>query len=180
MRRFAHHVARFLLILLALFFLLEAWLWEKLAPMVAWVVERLPFSRLKQALAHYIEELPPPAALIVFVVPFILLLPLKILEVWFLAQRNWVGMVVTLVLAKLLGLGVTAFIFDLTRDKLMRMAWFARFYGWVMRALAWAHDIVDPVKRRVRIWLRMFGPRRAGRTFKLIRRIRRRAMAPAS
>ena len=79
---------RFLLILLALFFLFEAWLWEKLAPIVAWIVERLPFARLKQALARSIEELPPPATLVVFIVPFILLLPLKILEVWMLAQRQ--------------------------------------------------------------------------------------------
>ena len=35
-----------------------------------------------------IEHLPPWAALGVFVIPFIVLLPLKFLEVYFLAKRN--------------------------------------------------------------------------------------------
>jgi len=79
-----------------------------------------------------------------------------------------------LALAKVVSLGVTAFIFDLTRPKLMQLAWFARFYNWVMRGLAWAHDLTEPVKRRIRTWFRMFSPRRAGRTLKLLLRIRRR------
>ena len=34
-------------ILLALVFLFEAWLWEHLRPLVAWVVERIAWDRLK-------------------------------------------------------------------------------------------------------------------------------------
>jgi hypothetical protein len=37
-----------------------------------------------------------------------------------------------------------------------------------------AHALVDPFKDRIRIWLRMFSPARAGRTLRLFRRIRRR------
>jgi hypothetical protein len=168
------------LVLLVLFFLFEAWLWEKLAPVVTWVVARLPFDTVKRRLALWIEGLPPTATLIVFIVPFILLLPLKFLEVWFLAHRNWVGAIATLVVAKLLGLGVTAFIFDLTRPKLLQLAWFRRFYGWMLWALERAHAVADPIKRRVRRWFRMFAPKRAGRTLRLMKRIRRRMQAPAA
>ena len=49
-----------------------------------------------------------------------------------------------------------------------------------MRGLAWAHALVDPIKRRLRLWFRMFAPQRAGRTLKLIRRIRQRAITQAA
>jgi hypothetical protein len=71
-------------------------------------------------------------------------------------------------------LGVTAFIFDLTRPKLLQMDWFRRLYEAVMRGLAWAHALVDPIKRRLRLWFRIFAPKRAGRTLRLLLRIRRR------
>ena len=167
-------LTRPLLILIAIVFLIEAWLWDRMSAAVAWAVAGLPLDRLKRRIAIWIERLPPAATLAVFLVPFILLLPLKFLEVWFLAHRNWVGAVATLVVAKLLGLGVTAFIFDLTRPKLLQLAWFRRFYGWMLWVLERAHALIDPVKARVRRWLRMWGPKRAGRTLRLLIRIRRR------
>ena len=168
------------LILLAIVFLIEAWLWDRMSAAVAWAVAGLPLDRLKRRIAIWIEGLPPAATLAVFVVPFILLLPLKFLEVWFLAHRNWVGAVATLVVAKLLGLGVTAFIFDLTRPKLLQLAWFRRFYGWMLWVLERAHALIDPVKARVRRWLRMWAPKRAGRTLRLLIRIRRRMRMQAA
>lgn len=167
-------------IVLALVFLFEAWLWDRLAPIVAWVVGRLPLDPVKRRIAVWIEGLPPAATLAVFVVPFILLLPLKFLEVWFLAHRNWLGAVATLIVAKLVGLGVTAFIFDLTRPKLLRLAWFRRFYDWMLWVLERAHAVLDPIKRSIRRWLRMFAPKRAGRTLRLLIRIRRRMQAQAT
>src|SRR3954463_12993327 len=126
--------------LLAVVFLVEAWLWDHLRAVIAWVVNLVPLDKLKTGLATLVEKLPPWAVLIVFVVPFIVLLPLKFLEVYFLVQRQWLGAIVVLVLAKLLGLGVTAFIFDVTRPKLLQMAWFRWVYGlalyWLRRAPA--------------------------------------------
>jgi hypothetical protein len=104
-------------IFLALIFLAEAWLWDHLEPLVARVVNLIPWGKLKAKLARLIEDLPPWATLIVFVIPFILLLPQKFLEVYLLATHQWLAAGIVLILAKLLGLGVTAFIFDVTRDK---------------------------------------------------------------
>jgi hypothetical protein len=167
------HLKHWLLILLALVFLVEAWLWERLSPVVAWVVARIPLRRFKQWLAQTIRNLPPAATLIVFVVPFLLLLPLKFLEFWLITKRQWLAAAFVLVLAKLFGLGVTAFIFDLTRPKLMQLAWFRSVYETVMQWLAWAHGLVDPIKVRIKKRLQMFSPGRAGRTWKLFLRIRR-------
>ena len=81
-----------LLVLLALVFLLEAWLWTHLAPVVAFIVARIPLHALKAAIVAWIEKLPPAATLVAFVLPeVVLLLPLKFLEVWMLAHRNWLG-----------------------------------------------------------------------------------------
>jgi hypothetical protein len=162
------------LILLALLFLFEAWLWTHLEPIVAWAVASIPLKRLKARIAAAIERLSPSATLIVFTVPLLVLFPLKFLEFWLLAHRHWLAAVLALVAAKLLGLGVTAFVFGAARPKLLQMPWFARFYDWVMWLLARAHALVDPLKERIRIWLRLLAPGRSGRAMRLFRRIRRR------
>jgi hypothetical protein len=172
-----HRLLRPLLFLLALLFLLEAWLWTRLEPIVAWVVAAIPLRRLKARIAAAIERLSPTVTLIVFVVPFIVLFPLKVIEFWLLAHRHWLGVVLVLVAAKLLGLGVTAFIFEAARPKLLQMPWFASFYDWVLWLLARAHALVDPLTGRIKLWLRMLSPQRAGRTLRLFRRIRRRMRA---
>jgi hypothetical protein len=165
------------LILLALVFLLEAWLWTHLAPVVAWIVDRLPLRQIKAAVAAWIERLPPAATLFVFVVPVLLLLPLKFLGLWMLARGYWLGALAVLAFAKVVSLGVTAFIFELTRPKLLQLAWFRRLYDRVMIWLAWAHELIDPIKRRLKRAFRMFSPKRAGRTLRLLARIRRRMQA---
>jgi hypothetical protein len=175
-----HHLLRFLLILLALVFLFEAWLWDHLAPIVHWIVARIPLRVVKAKLAAFIERLPPAATLVVFVIPILVLLPFKILGVWLLAHGHWLGALAVLAMVKVVSLGVTAFIFDLTRPKLLQMDWFRHFYEWVMRGIAWAHALIDPIKRRLKMWFRMFSPKRASRTLRLLRRIRRRMYAQAA
>lgn len=176
-------------ILLAIVFLFEAWLWSQLAPIVAWIVDRIAWRELKIRTAAAIEELPPYPTLLVFLVPVLLLLPLKFLGLWMLAHGSWPGAMATLALAKVVSMGVTAFIFDVTKPKLMKLAWFARFYAWVIRGLDWAHALVDPFKADVRDWMRrnlapirrrlgqlfwMTKPGRAGRFFRHLARLRRR------
>lgn len=172
-------ITRPLLILLALVFLFEAWLWSHLAPIVAWIVARLPWREFKEKTAAAIERLPPTATLLVFLVPVLLLLPLKFLGLWMLARGAWFGALAVLAMAKVVSLGVTAFIFDLTRPKLLQLAWFRRLYQRVLAWLDWAHGLVDPIKERIRKRLQMFAPQRAGRTLKLFWRIRRMMRARA-
>jgi hypothetical protein len=173
-------------ILLALFFLLEAWLWDHLRAAIAWVVNLIPLDKLKARLAALVEKLPPWAVLIVFVVPFIVLLPLKFLEVYFIVHRQRSAAIFILVLAKLLGLGVTAFIFDVTKPKLLQMAWFRWLYELMLVWLAKAHALVDPIKHRIRETLAALRRRLAavmkpgsGSFFRRLARIRRRAQTPA-
>ena len=169
------------LILLALVFLFEAWLWEHLRPLVAAVVNLVAWDKLKSRLGTIVEKLPPWAVLFVFIVPFVVLLPLKFLEVYFIMHRQWIATMLVLVLAKLLGLGVTAFIFDVTKPKLLQMAWFRWLYELMLSWLEKAHALVDPIKQRIKqqlrrlIWLAK--PGRPSRFFRRIARLRRRAFA---
>jgi len=167
-----------LLILLAFVFLFEAWLWSHLAPIVGWIVGRIPLQEIKTQLSTWIEALPPPATLVVFIFPVLLLLPVKFLGLYLLAHGHWLGALGVLGLAKVVSLGVTAFIFELTRPKLLQLGWFRWFYEHMLVWLAWAHDLVDPIKRRIKTRLRILGPRRASRTLRLFWRIRRRMQAP--
>ena len=176
-RRIVRRLFRPFLILLALIFLFEAWLWSHLAPVVAWVVARIPLRQIKAWVARSIEHLPPYATLLVFLIPIVVLFPLKLVGLWMLAHGSWLGAVTTLAAAKLIGTGLTAFIFDVTRDKLLQMAWFKRVYDLVLLLLAKAHALVDPVKRRIKAWFRVFSPKRAGRSLRLMMRIRRRMHA---
>jgi len=169
------HLLRPLWIVLALLFLAEAWLWDHLEPIVARVVNLVPWGKLKDRLARLIEDLPPWATLIVFVVPFVIVLPLKFLGIYFLAKRNWLGATAILSIAKLLGLGVTAFVFDVTRAKLLQMAWFRQMYDWVMWLRNWAYDITEPVRERARQLVWLLKPQRAGRFIRRIIHLRRRA-----
>jgi hypothetical protein len=165
------------LIVVALVFLFEAWLWQRLAPVVTWIVARVPLRAVKLVVAAWIEALPPFATLVVFCVPVLLLLPLKFLALWMLAHEHWLGALSVLGFAKVASVGVSAFLFDLTRPKLLQLAWFRRLYERVMAGVAWAHELIDPIKRRLKIAIRMFAPGRAGRTVRLLARIRRRAQA---
>ena len=163
-----------LLIVLALVFLFEAWLWEHLSPIVRWLVEQVAWPQLRARIAALIERLPPYPTLLVFVIPVVLLLPMKLLGLWFLAGGHLFLAFATLAFAKVVSMGVTAFIFEVTRPKLLQLPWFRFIYERVLTWIAWAHALVDPVKERMRRHLRAFSPQRAARTLRLLRRIRMR------
>ena len=169
------HWLRPLWVVIALLFLLEAWLWDHLEPIVARVVNVIPWDRLKARLRRLIEVLPPWATLFVFIIPFLLMLPLKFTGVYFLATGNWFGAIGVIVFAKLFGLGITAFIFDVTRRKLLQMAWFRRLYEWVLWLRDWAHEITEPVRQRMRQLTWLLKPQRASRFLRRLIRLRRNA-----
>ncbi len=162
-------------VVLALLFLFEAWLWDHLEPIVARVVNFIPWGRLKVTLARLIDRLPPWAVLFVFVIPFFVMLPLKFLGFYFLAKRNWFGAIGVGILVKLLGLGLTAFIFDVTRDKLLQMQWFRRIYEWFLWARNWALEQTETIRQRLHQLQWLLKPQRAGRFLRRLIRLRRRA-----
>src|SRR6201987_899448 len=137
-------------VLLAIIFLIEAWLWDNLEPIVARVVAAIPLRTFKQWLADRVDTLSPAMTLIVFIVPVLPLFPLKMVGVWLVVHEYWLRGVFTFLFAKLVGVGITAFIFDVTRPKLLEMGWFEKIYDFIMDLRAKAKALVDPVKERLR------------------------------
>ena len=160
-------------VLLAVIFLIEAWLWDHLEPIVARVVALIPLRAFKQWLADRVDTLSPAMTLIVFIVPVIPLFPLKLVGLWLLAHEYWISAIATIVFAKFLGVGVAAFVFDVTRDKLLEMPWFERLYDFIIALRARAKALVDPVKQRLLEGLRGDGGGWSSRTLRLIQRFRR-------
>ena len=119
-------------VLLAVIFLIEAWLWDHLEPIVARVVAWIPLRAFKAWLAERVDTLSPAMTLIVFIVPVLPLFPLKLVGLWLLANEYWASAVAMIIFAKFVGVGVTAFIFDVTRPKLLEMAWFEKLYEFIM------------------------------------------------
>ena len=114
---------------LALLILFEEWGWEPLQRLLARIGE-LPGFRWME---NQLRGLPPYAALAVFLVPTVLLLPVKLLALWFMGQGLVMTGALVIVVAKLVGTAVVARIFTLTRPALLQMPWFARLYdGWTL------------------------------------------------
>ncbi|MFB6417289.1 MULTISPECIES: hypothetical protein [Bradyrhizobium] len=160
-------------VLLAIVFLIEAWLWDHLEPIVARIVAAVPLARFKQWLTDRVDALSPAMTLLVFAVPVIPLFPLKLVGLWLLAHEYWISAFFTIVFGKLVGVGVTAFVFDVTRAKLLEMRWFERIYDLVLKVRAKAAELVNPIKQRIRELIAGDGEGWSSRTLRMIQRFRK-------
>lgn len=104
--------------------LLEDWLWDDLQAFAA-ALGRVPVFRQAEAL---IISLPPTGALLLFLVPSVLLVPVKLAALWFISTGHAVVGVTTIVLAKLAGTALVARLFKLTKPKLLQFSWFETLY----------------------------------------------------
>lgn len=143
-------IKRFLLTILAIIFLIEAWIWDVLSVIAHAIVVRIDLPRIKAVLGRMISRMPAFAVLILFVIPAAVVFPFKIGGLWLIANGHVLLGGGTFLLAKVAGMGVAAFLFELCRDKLMEMGWFVRLYVRVMGWRDWAHALVDPVMKRIR------------------------------
>jgi hypothetical protein len=159
----------------ALIFVIEAWLWDHLEPIVERCVALLPMRWLKALVAEQVEDLSPPATLFVFAVPAALLFPLKLLAIWFFAHEQWLLAITTILFAKLLGLGVTSFLFAVTRDKLLQMDWFRLAYEKILQWRELAQQLVEPFKQQLRKAMLQWQSEGFARFLRLLSRMRRRA-----
>ncbi|UZE49700.1 hypothetical protein [Rhodopseudomonas sp. P2A-2r] len=165
------------LVLLALIFLIEAWLWDHLEPIVARVVALIPLRAFKAWLAACVNRLSPAQTLVVFAIPLLLLFPLKLVEVWLLTHHYWIAAIALIVASKFIGLGVLAFIFDVTRSKLLQLVWFRRLYELILDIRRRAGELVAPVTARIKSIMTMVRSGSSSRWLRMIQRMRSRAHA---
>lgn len=115
-------------ILAALIVLFEEWGWRPLSNLLARLARYRPIAALERIIA----KAPPYAALLVFALPTTLLLPLKLVAMWLLANGQVGAATALFIGAKIASTALIARIFLLTKPALMRIPWFARAYGWFM------------------------------------------------
>ena len=141
--------------LLALLILFEEWGWDPLQRALA-RLGQLPLLRQIEGL---ITRLPPYAALALFLLPTLLLLPIKLAALALIARGQPVLGALVIVAAKVVGTAIVARLFILTRPALLQLAWFVRLYlrwvGWKAALLlhvraSWAWRTARAVKRLVR------------------------------
>ena len=147
-----------LLITLAVIFLFESWLWEITGRAVAWSLRNFPFQQQMRDLILKIETLSPVNTLWLFVIPVLVLLPLKFVALYMLAKGSIFSGILTIIFAKLAGFGVTSFLFTLCKPKLLQVRWVKWTYE---HCLVWrdkAHELVKPYMRYVRSYIKLITP----------------------
>jgi hypothetical protein len=145
----------------ALFLIFEEWLWDVGARLMA-ILARFPPLR---ALERIICSLGPAAAMAVFLLPALMLFPVKLLALFAMARGHAVIGLSVFLLAKVAGAAAVARLYALTRPSLLRLRWFAYLHGrfmdlkqrWIARlkaSAAWreCRALVDQVRDRLRRW----------------------------
>jgi len=117
--------------LLALLIIFEEWGWRSLADLLGRLGRWRPWATVEA----WIIGLPPYAALVVFALPTLLLLPLKFLALLLIAGNHVALAGLLFVAAKVVATALIARLFMLTQPALMRIGWFAS-----------AHDTLIPWK----------------------------------
>ena len=168
--------------LLAAVFLVEAWLWDVLGAALSRLAAFLPIDPVRRGLTAVLRRTPPVFALLLFAIPALVILPFKLAGLALLAKGRFALGAAVFLLAKTAGLGVTAFVFDVCRERLMQMRWFVRLYDAVIAARDWAHRQVDPYKEAIRRLRETILPRAASGSPPFLRRLlalRAKARRPA-
>jgi hypothetical protein len=144
-------------VFLGLIIVFEEWGWRALADLLGRLARYHLWARLELGIAR----LPPYLALLAFAVPTLLLLPLKFLALFLIAQGQLLLATVLFLAAKVVATALIARLFELTQPALMQIGWFA-----------WAHDAIMPWKEALTERLRASWPWRIARAWK--ERLRRR------
>ena len=114
-----------LLTLAALLLVLEEWLWRQGSRFASGIADWPPLAWLENA----VRRLPPYPALLVFALPGLLLLPVKLLALLAIAHGHPMWGLATFVAAKLGGAVVVARLYVLTLPSLLALVWFARWHN---------------------------------------------------
>ena len=143
-RRWLRGIALSPLLALLLF---EEWGWDPLARRLT-ALAKLP---IWAAVEQRVKDLPPWAALLVFALPVLALVPVKLLALYLLGNGHLILGFLLVISAKLVGTAIAARLFQLTEPALMRMGWFARLYTpWKI----WKNALLEQVRHSA-LWLQV-------------------------
>ena len=131
-------------------------------PISNWIARHFEMRRLRA----WIRSLPPYPSLALFSVPVILLEPVKFVAAYAAATGNFIVALFTFAFGELLKLVLIERLFDLTREKLMKISAFAWIYGhyvqareWILQSEAWQgiRSMSRSALERIRGWRALGG-----------------------
>lgn len=100
-----------------------------------------PIARLEA----WLTRLPPYWALLTFVAPSVLILPIKLSALWFGMHHRYGLALASVIFGKLLATAIVARLYRVLRPNLMSIPWFAwadtRFFAWRDRAYAFVKSL---------------------------------------
>lgn len=140
-----HHLARALEIVLvpiaAAIVFFEQTLIVYLNRLTAAIASWPPIARLEA----WLKRLPPYGALAAFVMPSILILPIKLAALWFAALKMFGLAIVSVIVGKMLATAILARLYAILRPTLMTIRWFAwadtQFFYWRDQAYAFVRSL---------------------------------------
>jgi len=136
---------KLLLSLLAIFLIIEEWLWDLLSAFGHSLVHWLNLESLEL----WLTRTSPNMALVAFSIPILIVTPINLAALGLLANSLILQGILMEVLAKLLGTLLVARVFSLTKPQLLTFSFLSFIYTNITRWLQWAHQKVTetPVYR---------------------------------
>lgn len=151
------------MLLLALVFLFETWIWDSLVAAVRWVLDQIPWAEFRRRARAQFNRWPAIVSVLAFGGPFLVVEGGSTYSVVLMALGHVLMGVAIYMFLKLALLTLVALIFDLTKEKLMSLRWFAFLYEKIQALHHYASQIVAPYREGARRVLRKF--RRRSRAF---------------
>jgi len=124
-------------VLAAIYFLIDA----LFVPPIHWVAQHLSRLGLFARLGAWIRTLGPYQTLALFLIPLIILEPVKPVAAYLMASGRVRYGVAVLVIGEILKVTIVERLFHIGRDKLMTIRAFAWAYNFVMRWLAYLQSM---------------------------------------
>lgn len=136
---------------------------ELVFPLLRPLIDWLGHLRLFERLGALIGRLPPYVVLVLFAVPFVFIEPVKVFALYWGAVGHPIQGLVILSFAQVASILVCERIYHAGKGQLLRIGWFARLMGWLVRlrdrALGWvkstaAFQAAVAMVRSIRAWFR--------------------------
>jgi len=127
---------KLLLSILAVFLLVEEWLWDVLTAFS----HRLFIWLHLASFERWLAQASPRVAMAAFVLPVALVLPVKFAALLLFAHGQIIQGIALLLAAKLFATLLISRMFAVVRTQLLSFAWFAALYSTITRWLSWAHE----------------------------------------
>jgi len=123
----------FVIVVAAIYFVIDALALSILKPFL----RKISNLKLFKFIASWIASLGPYPTLALFVVPLILLEPVKPFSAYLIASGNFIFGMLILILGEALKITIVERIFHIGRDKLLTIKAFAWIYNFVSEWLIW-------------------------------------------